>query len=640
MTANHSTPPEHLRFVKPRHYNNQSLSPLFKVGTRGSLLAVTQCRYILQKISDRTGASFELIFIKTQGDQIVDRPLWQLEGKDFFTKELDEALAAQQVDLLVHSYKDLSSERPQQFCLAALTDRQFPHDLLLMSKQGLEKIQETQGLTHISLKIGTSSPRRQTNLAVVLKDLLPYGDKSQIEFSSLRGNVNTRLKKLQDGFYDGIILAWAGLERLLSEQTAAAEILALVSELHVMILPLNENPPAPGQGILAIECLKNEYRKDNQQLFSIIQHVHNSAVAQSAQIERQVFSSFGGGCHLAVGVFSDHRSLKDCKDEKDHQEDLKCSSNEQRFFARGTSDKFQGIPLAQSFYFRSLDEFTYWTKDLKGEKVQAQKSFTPIAMMISQKTFDNHIREKDKKYSYLLSPQIGQNLTINTSEVKRLINDWNSKTSLTNLHLHFASPYVIDAIDKEWLENLKKQQSDKSQKIFIWSPGGNTHRALAQRGLWAHGHGENLGEAEVEKYRHSHLIQQSSHSESQDNSRWWHLTGNESQSQFSLNSTTSTYHLYTFNAEQDSSLEVIWKDWDIKRQEQGITSFYWSSIRWVKLAEKYLPHLFQSPLKSSKDRSENPEQQFQHFSGHGKTLEYLRSSLQVDVTSVSLESLF
>src|SRR5665648_163419 len=112
----------------------------YKIGTRGSLLAVTQSTLIKNECERISGEKFELVTIKTQGDLITNKPLWQLEGKDFFTKELDESLLNGDVDFVIHSYKDLGSERPQGIKLAAITERKFAHDILLIDQQTIDDL--------------------------------------------------------------------------------------------------------------------------------------------------------------------------------------------------------------------------------------------------------------------------------------------------------------------------------------------------------------------------------------------------------------------------------------------------------------------------------------------------------------------
>ena len=177
----------------------------------GSLLALTQCNQIKKVLEEKTGDDFELKIIKTEGDLNTEKPLWQMDGKDFFTKELDHALLAGEIDLVVHSYKDLGSERPEGIKLGAITERTYPHDILLMNKNVVEKLKS--GTFSEELIIGTSSPRRIYNVENFLCEYLP-GNVTEVKTKQLRGNVNTRVSKLVAGDYHGIVLALPGLERL------------------------------------------------------------------------------------------------------------------------------------------------------------------------------------------------------------------------------------------------------------------------------------------------------------------------------------------------------------------------------------------------------------------------------------------
>jgi hydroxymethylbilane synthase len=266
----------------------------YRIGTRGSLLAVAQSSLIKKKLEEISGKSFEIVTIKTQGDKITNVPLWQLEGKDFFTKELDEALIENKVDLVIHSYKDLGSDRPVDIELAAVTERTFPHDVLLMKKTWKKTLLDKK----TTLKIGTSSPRRLENLKI-LGDFLP-GENHQIEFKMLRGNVNTRIKKLIDDEFDGIILALAGLERLATFGDSRKVLTSLCQDLTFMILPLSLFPTAAAQGALAIEV--NKKRTDQNALFKIIQKLNHEKTCDEVKLEKKYFKEYGGGCHLAVGI--------------------------------------------------------------------------------------------------------------------------------------------------------------------------------------------------------------------------------------------------------------------------------------------------------------------------------------------------
>ncbi|TDJ08512.1 MAG: hydroxymethylbilane synthase [Deltaproteobacteria bacterium] len=264
----------------------------FKVGTRGSLLALTQCQQIVQELAEKTGDSFELEIIKTQGDLNTSVPLWQMEGQNFFTKELDQALIAKRVDMVVHSYKDLGSIRPDELEIAAITKRRYVQDILLIKKETVKKLTDLDTFT-----VGTSSPRRIAN-APYLKNYLPGIKKDlKIQTKTLRGNVNTRIGKLQNGEYDAIILALAGIERLALSEKSKAELTPLLKGLDFMIMPLSNFPSAASQGALAIEVLK-----ENTKLKEKLKVVQDENTVSEIKRERKAFNEYGGGCHLAVGI--------------------------------------------------------------------------------------------------------------------------------------------------------------------------------------------------------------------------------------------------------------------------------------------------------------------------------------------------
>jgi len=265
------------------------------IGTRGSLLALTQCGQVKDELEQLTGDSFELKIIKTQGDQITDKPLWQLEGKDFFTKELDAQLLEGQIDLVVHSYKDLGSERPEGIKLAAITKRAFAHDILFIKKTTIAKLSEMKELV-----VGTSSPRRIVNIENHLYEYIPNGENLKISTKVLRGNVNSRIGKLLDDQYDAIVLAMPGIERLALTESSRIELESLVKDLDYMILPHSSFPAAASQGALAIESLEN--RDDNGELLEKLKLMEDAKTVKEVSRERQAFASYGGGCHLAVGI--------------------------------------------------------------------------------------------------------------------------------------------------------------------------------------------------------------------------------------------------------------------------------------------------------------------------------------------------
>ncbi|ATH08187.1 hydroxymethylbilane synthase [Halobacteriovorax marinus] len=325
---------------------------IYKIGTRGSLLAVTQCTQVKEELEKLTGDQFELEIIKTQGDLITDKPLWQLDGKDFFTKELDEALLTNKVDMVVHSYKDLGSERPQGIKLAAITKRHFAHDILFIKNETIKNLSNKKEFI-----VGTSSPRRIVNIEAQLSEYLPT-DNIKVETKMLRGNVNTRIGKLVDGQYDAIVLALPGIERLAHSEKSLEELKVLLKDLNYMILPQSTFPSAASQGALAIEC-----NAENTELYQKLQLIEDKVTVSEVSRERQAFNGYGGGCHLAVGVnvkrvgdnyIHSHRG----KNEDKSISELRLESVSETFKGDKTN-AFIGLPLekvnGESHYI--YDEF-------------------------------------------------------------------------------------------------------------------------------------------------------------------------------------------------------------------------------------------------------------------------------------------
>ncbi len=283
------------------------------IGTRGSLLALTQCGQIKDELEKLTGDEFELKIIKTTGDEITNAPLWQLDGKDFFTKELDEALLKKEIDLVVHSYKDLGSVRPSEITLAAITERQFSEDILLIKKSTIKTLKEKKEFI-----VGTSSPRRITNIEKNLKKFIPHHADMQVKTKVLRGNVNTRIQKLIDQEFDAIVLAYAGIERLAKTESSKIILKDLVKDLNFFILPESYFPSSAAQGALAIECLKD--RSDSDELLNKLLKLNHSSTIEEVKREREAFVGYGGGCHLPIGInvkkinnlfLHTHRGLKE-----------------------------------------------------------------------------------------------------------------------------------------------------------------------------------------------------------------------------------------------------------------------------------------------------------------------------------------
>jgi len=246
------------------------------IGTRGSELALWQANFVKDSLA-AINVDAELKIIKTQGDRILNLSLDKLEGKGFFTKELEEELLAGTIDLAVHSHKDLPTENPPGLIIAAVSEREDPSELLLILKDCVDVHQK------LSLKfgatVGTSSNRRKAQLLAHRPDL---------EIEDLRGNVPTRIRKLHDESYDAIMIAKAGVARLGLD----------LSEFHVEELTPNEIIPAPAQGVLGIQI-----READTELFDLLQALHHPDVAEEIGVERRVLRLFGGGCHMPLGCY-------------------------------------------------------------------------------------------------------------------------------------------------------------------------------------------------------------------------------------------------------------------------------------------------------------------------------------------------
>ncbi len=250
-------------------------SPVIRIGTRGSDLALWQANYLQAQLAE-IGVGSELHIIKTQGDRIQHLSLDKLEGKGFFTKELEDALLAGEVHVAVHSMKDLPTAMPTGLVIAGVSKRANPADWLLIrtDKHDPEQLY----YLPIHATIGTSSARRKAQLL----DLRP-----DVEVLEIRGNVPTRIQKLRDGAFDAIVLAAAGITRLELD----------ISDLHLIELHPREFVPAPAQGVLAYQCCEADL-----EVRRLLARVHDEATAACTNVERTLLKSFNGGCHLPLGA--------------------------------------------------------------------------------------------------------------------------------------------------------------------------------------------------------------------------------------------------------------------------------------------------------------------------------------------------
>lgn len=255
------------------------------------------------------GLQVEFHFHESLGDKNLNDPLWKMPDKGVFTADLTEGLLRGDWDVVVHSWKDLPVETHLNTAVIATLKREDQRDLLLIPKQRLAAIQDRLAAER-ELHVLSSSPRREFNLTPFFKDYWP-GSLARVRFSSVRGNVPTRIRKLLAGEGDALIVAKAALDRLLEThreefQSMQAELKNALSVCEWMILPLSLNPTAAAQGALAIEALKN--RTDLERLFATI---HSSSDFANVNTEREILKERGGGCHQKVGIsVQEHREGK------------------------------------------------------------------------------------------------------------------------------------------------------------------------------------------------------------------------------------------------------------------------------------------------------------------------------------------
>jgi hydroxymethylbilane synthase len=239
-----------------------------RIGTRGSLLARWQAEYVKRRLEAR-GHQVSQVVITTTGDRLLDRRLEAVGGKGAFLKEIEEALQAREVDLAVHSLKDVPTVLPEGLELVAMLERADPRDALLSAGPGLDELPR-------GARVGTTSLRRQAQLGAARPDLV---------VADLRGNVDTRVRRLREGAFDAILLAMAGLVRLGrdSEVTEALDPRAFV--------------PAPGQGTIALEC-----RADDAAVRQATATLHHEPTARAVTAERAFLATLGGGCNVPLGA--------------------------------------------------------------------------------------------------------------------------------------------------------------------------------------------------------------------------------------------------------------------------------------------------------------------------------------------------
>jgi hydroxymethylbilane synthase len=399
------------------------------IGTRGSELALWQANFIKDRLAE-IGLDSELKIIKTQGDKILNLSFDKLEGKGFFTKELEEELLNGTIDLAVHSHKDLPTTHPEGLIIAAVSDREDPAELLVVLKDCVDLQQK------LSVKfgglVGTSSNRRKSQLLSVRPDF---------EIEDLRGNVQTRLQKLRDENYDAIMLAKAGVIRLGYD---------LSEEFHVEELDPIELIPAPAQGVLAIQI-----RESDEALFHLLQPLNNPVVAEQIGVERKVLNMFEGGCQLPLGCY--------CRKDG-------------HFFQVWTAKASDGSDFPDRLFIQS--------KTTKGLAEKIVSKFSPDRKFPSNVFISRELSES----SYLRKALSKHQIEIEDRSLIRTFPSINNLDPfiLRNLDwVFFSSKNAI-----EYFFRLKPQLS---KKVKFGVLGRGSEDALRMHGKIAHFNGEEHG---------------------------------------------------------------------------------------------------------------------------------------------------
>lgn len=244
-----------------------------KVGTRGSKLALTQTNHVIDMLkAAHPKLDADVVIIKTKGDKILDKPLDQIGDKGLFVKEIEVALLDGRIDMAVHSMKDMPTDQPDGLVIVAPPKREDPRDALVL-KPGLKGLDEIQNTG----RIGTGAIRR---ISQILKH------RPDLKFEPIRGNVETRMKKIETENLDGVVLAAAGLKRL-----GLGDRITQVLDYDVVL-------PSPAQGILAIEC-----RENDANMLALLKTIADEEAGIQADAERTFLEAVDGGCHIPVGAY-------------------------------------------------------------------------------------------------------------------------------------------------------------------------------------------------------------------------------------------------------------------------------------------------------------------------------------------------
>ncbi len=401
-----------------------------KIGTRGSDLALWQARHVRALLQQVAGVDAELVIIHTSGDKDLETPFVGMTGKGFFTKEIEDALLAGEIDLAVHSLKDLQTVMPDGLMLAAVPERADRRDLLLIREDAFAADQPLRLKTGV--KVGTSSARRVEQLRYLRPDLA---------LEPLRGNVPTRVRKLRDGKYDAILAASAGLDRLGLP----------LDDFHVYRLPESLFVPAPAQGALGLQI-----RSNDEETLRDVAKLDSVDLREIVYLERDVLRRLEGGCQLALGTAAE---------KTDHGYRLAM------FLGFGESQKPRRVVVSGVDHDLMIEAAVGFAK---GEPVSA--SAEPAQLWITREP------ERAGDFSRALNSQRFQVTAVPVFKSRAAGNSDQQKNALANLDSYewvmFTSQVAVREF-KRLMDQYGATWSDDTRRAAV---GKKTARAMSELG--------------------------------------------------------------------------------------------------------------------------------------------------------------
>ncbi|MBE8362650.1 uroporphyrinogen synthase [Leptospira borgpetersenii] len=419
------------------------MSRVLKIASRKSALAKLQTYLVLDALKKKfPNIQIELHFREASGDLDLQTPLWKMGTRGVFTQDLTKDLVEKKVDLVIHSWKDLDLEGHSGTTIVGVLDRADQRDVLLWKKSSLSKNSPSE------LKIQTSSPRREYNLKKFLNNSLPSRYKnSSLIFLPVRGNIQTRIRKWRNSDSDGLVLAKAALDRLLSEdflnsneleyQEIRKFLKEILEESIFQVFPLSLSPSAPAQGAIAAEV-----RTDDEWALGFVRALSKPEVVSAVEEERNTLKRFGGGCHQKIGVSVLYKSYGKI------------------LYQKGLTDSGEILEIEKQFsdtFFPPVESVTK-AYPVPGEAVKQKR----IPLDSSQ----GFVLSRDGKEDKVILPE------------ELILKDW-----LVTRGNAFPN-----------LDPSLRHQG------IVWTSGLKTWYQLAERDIWVHGSLDALGEEELPKH--------------------------------------------------------------------------------------------------------------------------------------------